>query len=199
MALLVGLSLWRPLVPPCVRFPGADAKKEILEFIVIRPREREGRQSRTGSIRRPHPLLPSNELGGIRVGGRTVDVGLIAAGVAALLAKSAGEEFARESGRAAWERMRGLLQSVRSTLAGDARGAAVLAAADVDPQNEQALGDLAGELRQRALEDEAFASILAEIVRASHENPRTGHITVEGQAQVGKIVSMGNVQGNVTF
>ncbi|WP_298562493.1 hypothetical protein [Streptomyces luteogriseus] len=128
-----------------------------------------------------------------------MDVGLIAAGVAALLAQSAGEEFARESGRAAWERIRGLLQSVRATLAGDARGAAVLAAADVDPQNESALQDLAGELQQRARADEAFASLLAEIVRVSRENPRAGHITVEGQAQVGKIVSMGNVQGNVTF
>ncbi|MGW6641307.1 hypothetical protein [Streptomyces iakyrus] len=131
--------------------------------------------------------------------GAEVDVGLVAAGVAALLAKSAGEEFARESGRATWERMRELLQSVRRTLSGDAGGTAALAAAEADPQNETALVNLTGELQQMALEDESFASTLAEIIRASREDPRANHITVEGQAQVGKIVSMGNIQGNVTF
>ncbi|MFD9936450.1 hypothetical protein ACFWZ6_25345 [Streptomyces massasporeus] len=69
----------------------------------------------------------------------------------------------------------------------------------MDPENESALQDLARELQERARADEAFASLLAEIVRISRENARAGHITVEGQAQVGKIVSMGNVQGNVTF
>ncbi|MET7569326.1 hypothetical protein ABZT04_12580 [Streptomyces sp. NPDC005492] len=128
-----------------------------------------------------------------------MEVDLIAAGVAALLAKSAGEEFARESGKATWERVRELLQSVRRRLSEDTRGTAALAAAESDPQNESVLEDLAGELQQRAREDESFASILAEITRTSRENPGVGNITVEGQAQVGKIVSMGNVHGDVTF
>lgn len=133
------------------------------------------------------------------MGGQTVDIGLIAAAAAALLARSAGEEFAREGGRATWERLRELLGSVRRTLSGDARGAAILAAAESEPQDESAVEDLAEELQERARGDESFASTLAELVRASHENPRTSHIAVDGQAQVGKIVTMGNVQGNVTF
>ena len=128
-----------------------------------------------------------------------MDLGLIAAGAAALLASKAGESFAAELGKASWERVTHLVQSIRRSLVDEPTGATALAEADADPENDAALGRLAAILAARAEDDSAFAAEMVDLVQAAEQERWGSRIVVAGQARVGKIVTIGNIDGDVSF
>jgi hypothetical protein len=128
-----------------------------------------------------------------------LDPTLVAAGAAALLAGKAGESFATEAGKAAWERVRRLLASIRPGHAAHDDAAVVLAEAEADPGNPDTLRALALALQARADDDPPFAAELAELVRLAEGEPRVNSIMVGGRAIVGKIVTIGHVEGDVSF
>jgi hypothetical protein len=120
--------------------------------------------------------------------------------VAALVVKAL-DSLASEGGRAAWAGLSRLVGAVRARFAGDDAAQAALTAAEAAPTDETRTRELAGEIDRVAAQDTAFRTTLAELVReAEGDKVVGGFVTkVSGNAQVDKIVNIGDVTGNVSF
>jgi hypothetical protein len=128
-----------------------------------------------------------------------MDPSMIAAAAAALLANKAGEGFAGEAGKAAWERMRDLLRSFHRKHPDAPDTLAALAEAESNPGNPAAVRQLALALEGCADSYPSFAADLDLFVQAARRQLRTDSIVVSGNATVGKIAVIGDVTGDVTF
>lgn len=120
--------------------------------------------------------------------------------VAALVVKAL-EQVASEGGRAAWAGLSRLVGAVRARFAGDDSARAALEAAEAAPADEAATRQLATEIDRVAAQDTSFRATLADLVREAQGDRVVGEFVtqVSGNAQVDKIVNIGDVTGNVSF
>jgi hypothetical protein len=121
--------------------------------------------------------------------------------VATLLASKAVEALGGKVGEGLWAGIGRLAGLVREKLGGDSAGAAALERLEANPQDRTAVERLAGELDRHAAADPDFHQQLTALVEEARRDPKAGQFVtnVYGNAQVGKLVNIGDVQGNVSF
>lgn len=119
---------------------------------------------------------------------------------AALVAKAL-DEFATEAGKRAWAGLGKLVALVKSKFTGDDEAAATLAGAE-DTAGDQARVDaLAASIDRHVSADPAFHAAVSKLVREAEGDPMVGTFVtkISGNAQVGKVVNISDVHGDVSF
>jgi hypothetical protein len=120
--------------------------------------------------------------------------------VAALLAKTL-DQFAGEAGKGAWSGIGRLVGLIRSHFADDNAAEAALAQVEATPASPEGAENLAQALDRHAAEDPAFREALRAYIREAQQDPATASFVTEisGNAQVGKLVNIDRVDGDVSF
>jgi hypothetical protein len=120
---------------------------------------------------------------------------------ATLLTTRALEGLGGEAGKSAWLGVQRLARAVREKLANDPDGESVLEHARTIPQDQALILRLAQVLDRHLSEDTAFHATLTGFVADMRRNPVAGQFVtqISDSAQVGKVVQIGNVEGDVTF
>ncbi|SNY76860.1 hypothetical protein SAMN04244553_0842 [Nocardia amikacinitolerans] len=120
---------------------------------------------------------------------------------AAALVVKALDEFATETGRRTWAGLGKLVELIRSKFAGDDEAAATLAEAEGVPADPERVDALASSIDRHVQTDPAFRAAVTELVRTAEGDPMVGSIVtkVSGSAQVGKLVNISEVRGDVSF
>jgi len=120
---------------------------------------------------------------------------------AAALVATALQAFATEAGQGAWSGLSRLVKLIRAKLAGDKAGNKALDQVQANPADEARTRDLAAAIDRHASADASFRESLAGLLREAQGDPIIGQFvtTVSGNAQVGKIVNIRDVTGNVSF
>jgi len=120
---------------------------------------------------------------------------------AAALVATALQAFATEAGQGAWSGLSRLVKLIRAKLAGDEAGNKALDQVQANPADEARTRDLAAAIDRHASADASFRESLAGLLREAQGDPIIGQFvtTVSGNAQVGKIVNIRDVTGNVSF
>jgi hypothetical protein len=127
-----------------------------------------------------------------------MDIEVIAASAASLLASKAGETFAVEAAKQAWDKLRRIMS--RSDDPGlDKEMAGALVTAEAAPDDDEAVYQLTRALRKQAELRPDFRAALENLVELAKTDHAGMQILVGGKARVGKITRIGNVQGNVSF
>lgn len=119
---------------------------------------------------------------------------------AALVAKAL-DEFATEAGRRTWAGLGKLVALVRSRFTGDGDAAATLTEAEDAPGDQERVDALAASIDRHLSADPGFHAAVSELVREAEGDPMVGTFVtkVSGNAQVGKVVNISEVHGNVSF
>jgi hypothetical protein len=120
---------------------------------------------------------------------------------AAALVTAALQAFATEAGQGAWSGLNRLVKLIRTKLAGDDAGSRALEEAEANPGDEVRTRELAVAINRHASTDASFREHLGELLRDAQADPIVGQFvtTVSGNAEVGKIVNIRDVTGNVSF
>jgi hypothetical protein len=120
---------------------------------------------------------------------------------AAALVTAALQAFATEAGQGAWSGLNRLVKLIRTKLAGDDAGSRALEEAEANPGDEVRTRELAVAINRHASTDASFREQLGELLRDAQADPIVGQFvtTVSGNAEVGKIVNIRDVTGNVSF
>ncbi|MCK9922391.1 hypothetical protein MXD61_10965 [Frankia sp. AgPm24] len=121
--------------------------------------------------------------------------------VAALLATRATEAFGAGAGRGAWDFVRRLADLVRDRLGSDPGAAAALEELRAGPSDPARIRALAGFVQHYADDDPDFSDQLERLVREGSRDPVAGRFVTEvtGNASIGKLVNIAEVQGDVNF
>jgi|SRR5580658_350719 hypothetical protein len=124
-----------------------------------------------------------------------------AAGVAALIAAKAVAGFGEQLGNDTASSLERLIASVRRRFRGDAHAEQALERVDDEPGDRAATAELATVLDQYMQADEGFRADIAELLRTTRPNQELSQFLVQitGNAEVGKIVNIGEVHGNLSF
>lgn len=120
---------------------------------------------------------------------------------AAALVAAALQAFATEAGQGAWSGLSRLVKLIRTKLAGDEAGSTALEQVQANPADEARTRELAAAIDRHVGADASFRESLAGLLREAQQDPIVGQFvtTVSGNAQVGKIVNVRDVTGNVSF
>ena len=120
---------------------------------------------------------------------------------AAALVATALQAFATQAGQGAWSGLSRLVNLIRAKLAGDEAGNKALDQVQASPADEARTRELAAAIDRHASADASFRESLAGLLREAQADPIIGQFvtTVSGNAEVGKIVNIGDVTGNVSF
>jgi hypothetical protein len=130
-----------------------------------------------------------------------MDPGTIALAVASLLATRAAEAAAGEAGKGAWTAVMRVADTVRSKFAGDRDATEALDRLEAKPSSHGRAQELAEIIEARLEADPEFASDLARLIEEAKGNPRLSPIVtvIQGNAQVGKVTTIGSVTGDLQF
>jgi hypothetical protein len=124
-----------------------------------------------------------------------MDIGMIAAGAAALLAAPAAAGAAGEAGKSLWV---SLMAVVRKKFAGDHEATAVIErmVGEPTPAHQAAVAVL---LKERADQDDTFAGELGRLVEAARALPDVSQVivNVSGNATLGRQVNVGTNIGDI--
>ncbi|MGW4364107.1 hypothetical protein ACWEKT_00560 [Nocardia takedensis] len=120
---------------------------------------------------------------------------------AAALIVKALDEFATEAGRRTWAGLGKLVTLIRSKFSGDEEATASLAEAQAAPADPAAAEALAASIDRHVQTDPGFHAAVSELLRDAEGDPLVGSIVtkVSGNAQVGKLVNITEVHGDVSF
>jgi LDH2 family malate/lactate/ureidoglycolate dehydrogenase len=120
---------------------------------------------------------------------------------AAALVATAVQAFATEAGQSAWSGLSRLVKLIRTKLVGDDAGNRALEEVQANPGDEIRTRELASAIDRHVGADASFREQLAQLLREAQADPIVGQFvtTVSGNAQVGKIVNIRDVTGNVSF
>jgi hypothetical protein len=136
-----------------------------------------------------------------RKGGSGVDGSVVAIAAASLLAARLGEGFAGEAGKSAWGAAKRLAELVRSKFAGDPDAMTALDGLQTGPPDPARIRAVAEALQNHAERDETFRAALRALVAEAegHGSGPTALTEISGNARVGKVATIGDVQGDVSF
>jgi ApbE superfamily uncharacterized protein (UPF0280 family) len=111
------------------------------------------------------------------------------------------DQFAADAGKHAWSGFTKLMNLVRQKFSGDPTATTALAAAQAAPADQQRVDELTASIDKYVRDDPQFKSALAELVKEAESDPTIGEFVTEvsGNAQVGKIVNINEVKGDVSF
>jgi uncharacterized membrane protein YebE (DUF533 family) len=125
----------------------------------------------------------------------------VASAAAVLLATKGGATLAEQAGKAAWAGLGRLAALVRNRFAGDPQAEAMLEAAQAQPDDEGRVRRLAELLAEHGERDAGFLATLSELVAEARTDPMVGPTVVQVNdfASIGKVVTIGTVQGDVSF
>lgn len=120
--------------------------------------------------------------------------------VAALVVKAL-DQFATDAGKHAWSGLTKLVDVVKSRFAGDEPANAALDSARATPDDEGSVRALANAVDRYVREDPQFRSTVTELARRAEADPMIGTFVVEvrDNAQIGKLVNITEVHGDVNF
>ena len=130
-----------------------------------------------------------------------MDASVVAVAAASLLATKLGEGFAREAGKSAWGAAKGLFVLVRSKFASDSEATAALEDLQAGPPDQARIRAVAEALQAHAERDEAFRGGLETLVVEAEQAQSTAKALtqISGNARVGKVATIGDVRGDVSF
>lgn len=122
-------------------------------------------------------------------------IGALASGVVAVLAPylaKAGEEFAKEVGKAASSKMGDLYQAVKARLHGHPAAAEALTDLEATPDDEDAQAALRLQLKKQMEADRAFADTLRRLLEEiGRDEQMATFLTQVYGGEVGKIINIG--------
>ncbi|MFI7114481.1 hypothetical protein ACIBK9_49790 [Nonomuraea sp. NPDC050227] len=106
-----------------------------------------------------------------------------------------------EMGRETWNGMKRLVELVRDRLSGDDSAQEVISGVEAGNDVPEAARSLAEVLDRHAASDPAFRRTLAELIGEGMADPAAGRMVTQiyGNAEVGKVVTIGTVTGDVSF
>jgi hypothetical protein len=128
-----------------------------------------------------------------------MDIELIAAGAAGLLAAQAAGSFASEAGKSAWAVTNRLARLLWSKSERDSQLHTAIERVQAEPNNQLHVAHLARNIERLAANDDDFLPDLAAIMIEARDDPAVGSILVSGNARVGKISTFRDVHGDVQF
>jgi hypothetical protein len=130
-----------------------------------------------------------------------MDPATIALTVAGLLATKAAEAAADQAGKGAWGALTRLAEAVRARFGGDPEVTQTLDRLDAKPTSQVPTQELAEVLQPRLAADPEYTAELARLVDQAKTDPRVGTLVtlIQGNAQVGKVTTIGSVTGDVHF
>ena len=121
-----------------------------------------------------------------------MDPNVVAVAAASLLATKLGEGFAGEAGKSAWDAAKRISGLVRSKFADDSEATAALEDLQAGPPDQS---------RIQAVADEMFCAELEALVIVAEQVQSTAKALtqISGSARVGKVATIGDVHGDVSF
>jgi len=128
-----------------------------------------------------------------------MDIELIAAGAAGLLAAQAAGSFASEAGKSAWAVTSRLARLVWSKSESDPQLHAAIERVQAEPNDQLHVAALARSIERLAANDDDFLPDLTALMIEAQDDPVAGSILVSGNARVGKISTFRDVHGDVQF
>ena len=130
-----------------------------------------------------------------------MDASVVAVAAASLLATRVGEGFAGEAGKSAWDAAKRLSALVRSKFAGDLEATAAFEDLQAGPPDQARSRAVAGALRDHAERDEVFRAELEALVIAAEQDRSTATALTQifGNARVGKVATISDLHGDVSF
>ena len=130
-----------------------------------------------------------------------MDPNVVAVAAASLLATKLGEGFAGEAGKSAWGAAKRLFGLVQSKFEDDPEATAALEDLQAEPPDESRIRAVAEALRDQAERDERFRAELEALVAAAEQDQSRPEALTQifGNARVGKVVTIGDVHGDVSF
>jgi hypothetical protein len=128
-----------------------------------------------------------------------MDPATLALTAAGLVAKQALEAAGGKAGEGAWAGLRRLAETIRRRFAGDQEVTETLDRLEAKPESPARGAELAEVLEPRLHADPGFVAELARLVEQVEADPQTASfaITVQDNAQVGKLTNIGQVSGDV--
>ena len=130
-----------------------------------------------------------------------MDGTVVAVAAASLLATKVSEGFAGEAGKSAWDAAKKLSALIRSKFAGDSEATTALEDLQAGPPDQARIRAVAEALRDQAERDERFRAELEALVAAAEQDQSRPEALTQifGNARVGKVVTIGDVHGDVSF
>ncbi|MFF5155519.1 hypothetical protein ACFY3N_04470 [Streptomyces sp. NPDC000348] len=121
--------------------------------------------------------------------------------IAVLLAKGAVEQTGALAGGAICTLAGKLMKLVGKRFTGDPDASRALDSARRHPEDPREVGVLASHLERHLRDDGEFARVLQDALAAAKQDPETRQVvmTVQDNASVGKMTTIGTVQGDVSF
>ena len=130
-----------------------------------------------------------------------MDPNVVAVAAASLLATKLGEGFAGEAGKSAWDAAKRISGLVRSKFADDSEATAALEDLQAGPPDQSRIQAVAEALHGHAERDEMFCAELEALVIVAEQVQSTAKplTQISGSARVGKVATIGDVHGDVSF
>ena len=130
-----------------------------------------------------------------------MDGSVVAVAAASLLATKLGEGFAGEAGKSAWDAAKRLFGLVQSKFEDDPEATAALEGLQAEPPDQSHIRAVAEALQNHAERDRAFRAELETLVVEAEQARSTAKALtqISGNARVGKVATIGDVRGDVSF
>ena len=130
-------------------------------------------------------------------------ISTLASSVVAVLAPylaKAGEEFAKEVGKAASSKIGALYQMLKTRFKGQPAAAEALADIEAMPDNEDTRTALRLQLKKQMTTDPAFADMLRQLLdEIGHDQQATTFLTQIYGGKVGEIINIDKLEGGLTI
>jgi hypothetical protein len=128
-----------------------------------------------------------------------VDPATLALAAAGLIAKKALEAAGGEAGKAGWQALGRIAQTIRSWFGGDHEATEILDRLEAKPTSQARTAELAEVLTPRLEADPRLVAELTRLVEEAKADPQTASFvtTVQDNARVGRIANIGQITGDV--
>ena len=128
-----------------------------------------------------------------------MDPATLALTAAALVAKQALEAASGEAGKTAWHALGRIAKAIRGWFASDREATETLDRLEAKPESQARTAELAEVLTPRLEADPRLVAELTRLVDQAKADPQTASFvtTVQDNARVGRIISIGQITGDV--
>jgi hypothetical protein len=130
-----------------------------------------------------------------------MDPAMISLTVAGLLAEKTLEAAGDKAGEGALVALGRIAETIRSRFRGDQEVTETLDRLEANPKSQARTAELAEVLQPRLEADPQLVAELARLVEQAKADPTAGPIAtvIQGNAQVGKVTTIGSVTGDIHF